>query len=142
MNPLSYSSSLHLQDRRHLERIFFFNQSQPRYHERIVAAIELYSKPVVVVEGEKVFLAFEDRAVGQSLHVFEETAKGRLFLGALLYTRDRPERVTIAHIALRERCRHNFQILTQIAEDLRKNFRRIQGVRELHFFYAGRTLRV
>lgn len=142
MTALLFTSSLALHERPQLERIFFFNHHQPRYRERIMAAIEAYSKPVVVEEGGRVFLAFERREVGQALHIFEPQGEGRRLLGALLYTRDRPERLTVAHIALRERSRNDFTIITAITEELRAIARRVKGVEQLYFFYADVSLRV
>lgn len=96
----------------------------------------------MAVDGGRAFLAFERRAVGQALHVFERQGNAPRLLGALLYTRDRPERITVAHIALRERCRNDFAVITGIADEFRSIARRIRGVEQVHFFYANATLRV
>lgn len=142
MNRFYFASSIDFKFKKDLEQIFFFNPSQHRYHDRIVAAIEAFSKPILVVEGDKVMLAFEEQAVGQGLHIFEIKDHRPLLVGGLLYTRDCMDRLTIAHIALGGFRRKDFRLLTEVNEEMKRIAKRVRGVQTIYFHYSGRSLKV
>ena len=137
-----YRSRIPIRYRNDLERLFFFHPEQARHRERIESAVEQYSVPVIDTSGDTVALSFRTKEVGQALHLLSDAGTEARLLGALLYVRDKPERITVVHLALRSSVRTRPEAVARLFSDLRAVFSRIRGVRELYVFYSGTRLRV
>lgn len=137
-----YRSRIPIRYRNDLERLFFFHPEQARHRVRIELAVEYYSVPVIDTAGDTVALSFRRKEVGQALHLLSDAGAGARLLGALLYVRDKPERISVVHLALRSSVRTRPEAVARLFSDLSAIFSRIRGVQELYVFYSGTRLRV
>jgi hypothetical protein len=134
--------------RERLERIFFFNWNQSRYAARITMSVQEYSKPVIEDEGDdEIALVFQDRSIGQTLHVFDSESPDAALIGVVMYERDSPEQITIIHLALHEQCREIFKkekvnVAGVVIEELFLLFRKIKGVERVRIYYTNRTVKL
>ncbi len=141
-NHWVYRSRIPLRYRNDLERLFFFHPEQARHRERIELAVERYSVPTIHIAGDTVALSFQKKGIGQALHLLSDAGPDARLLGALLYVRDEPQRISLVHLALRNAVRNRPEAVARLFSDLIAILRRIRGVRELFVFYSGTRLRV
>ncbi len=145
---IHFRSKINSSLRERLERIFFFNWNQSRYAARITQSVKEYSKPVIAEEGEgEIALVFKDRAIGQTLHIFDSIDPDAALIGVVMYERDSPEQITIIHLALHETCKEifkkeNVNIAAVVIEELFTLFRKIKGVERVRIYYTNRTVKL
>lgn len=139
----SFCAKLPAASRQDLEDLLFFNSHQSRYRARIVEVIQRFGTPQVVEEGGQLALRLPGHPTGtQCLFALWE---GEL-VGALVYSRERPEQIVLLHIAVdddyvqggRETQRGTTLCLM---EQLRQIAARIRGVETIRILYGrGVTL--
>ena len=145
---IHFRSKIDVSLRERLERIFFFNWNQSRYASRITQSVKEYAKPVIVDEGDdEIALVFNDRTIGQTLHIFDSDGHDAALIGVVMYERDTPEQITIIHMALHETCKEifkkeNVNIAAVVIEELFALFRKIKGVERIRIYYTNRTVKL
>ena len=145
---IHFRSKIDASLRERLERIFFFNWNQSRYASRITQSVKEYAKPVIVDEGDdEIALVFNDRTIGQTLHIFDSDGHDAALIGVVMYERDTPEQITIIHMALHETCKEifkkeNVNIAAVVIEELFALFRKIKGVERIRIYYTNRTVKL
>lgn len=134
--------------RHRLERIFFFNWNQSRYASRITQSVKEYSKPVIEDEGnDEIALVFEDRSIGQTLHIFDSDSDDAALVGVVMYERDSPDQITIIHLALHEQCKEIYKkdkvnVAAVVLEELFFLLRKIKGVKQVRVYYTNKTVKL
>lgn len=142
---IHFKSKIDPEYRDTLERIFFFNGNQKKYAARITQSVSEYSKPVIAQQDGKIALKFEDKKMGQTLHIFDGDYPGSNLIGVLMYVRDSQKRITIVHLALHERCKKIFcvdgvNVASVVIKKLFSIFKQIKGVERIRIYYLNKEL--
>lgn len=144
---LHFQSKIKPEYREDLDSLFYFNRNQTRYVDRINKSIEEYSKPIVIEENGEVSLVFEDRNVGQTLHIFDGDHEGASLIGVVMYVRDTKERITIVHLALHENCNliyksEGINIASIVMEEVLTLVNTIKGIERVRIYYINREFSI
>jgi hypothetical protein len=144
---LHFKAKISPEYREDLDSLFYFNRNQTRYVERINQSIDEYSKPIVVEENGEVALVFQDRSVGQTLHIFDGEHKGASLIGAVMYSRDSKNRITIVHLALHENCKTIYKkegvnIASLVLDEVLKILTKIKGIEKVRIYYINKEFSV
>lgn len=144
---LHFKAKISSEFREELDSLFYFNRNQTRYVERINKSIEEYSKPIVVEEDGEVALIFQDRSVGQTLHIFDGEQESASLIGAVMYSRDSKKRVTIVHLALHEHCKTIYKkegvnITSLVLDEVLKIITKIKGIEKVRIYYIDKEFSV
>lgn len=144
---LHFKSKISAEYREDLDSLFYFNRNQTRYVDRINKSIEEFSKPIVVEENGEVSLVFQDREMGQTLHIFDGDRDGASLIGAVMYARDSKKRVTIVHLALHENCNTIYKndginIASIVMEEVLKLVNKIKGVERVRIYYINKEFSI
>jgi hypothetical protein len=140
---LHFKSKISADYREDLESLFYFNRNQWRYASKITQSIEEYAKPVVAEEGDELSLVFENRDLGQTLHVFDGDGPAPNLIGVIMYVRDSEKKITIVHIAMHERCKTIYRndginITSIVIDEVFTIFKKIKGVEKVRIYYIGK----
>ena len=136
---IAFKSRVRHEHRRSLERLLFFNGCQSRVLHGIVAAIERYGPPEIVVDGEFLRVRVAKQPDVQTLFAID-AGSGRP-IGVAVYLRADLEHVTVLHLGLGEEyCaggpQDSAKLLLQLMREVRRTSRRIKGVRRLEVLYG------
>lgn len=142
-----FKSTLDISYKDTLERIFFFNQRQHIYRDRINQSIDEFSMPVLKNQGKQVAIVFKEEWMGQTLHILDSESPGAELIGIVIYTRNAQDMITIVHFVLHEACNtilknDNLNIALVIFEELFKVFKRIRGVNKVQLYYTGKVFNI
>ncbi len=101
----------------------------------------------MVEENGEVSLVFEDRNIGQTLHIFDGDHDDAELIGVVMYVRDSDERVTIVHLALHENCNRIYKsegvnIASIVLEEVIKTMQPIKGIKRIRIYYINREFGV
>ena len=145
MGRIAFTSSLRTDYRRRLESLLFFNPGQHRVRSAVLAAIEVYSLPVIIVQNGRLRVQLKS---GREVHALFAVAEGALrqqLVGVVVYTRLDSATILVLHMAVTEeyslRGSHGGEmLLMQLIEQLIEIARGILGVRTVRLLYAkGQT---
>ena len=140
VESIAFRSRVRHEHRRALERLLFFNGCQSRVLHGIVAAIERYGPPEIVVEDEFLRVRVGKQPDVQTLFAID-AASGRP-IGVAVYLRADLEHITVLHLGISEEyCAGGPQAATKLPlrlmRELRRSSRRLKGVRRLRVLYGG-----
>jgi hypothetical protein len=138
-----FKSKLAEHYRDELDSMFYFNRNQKRYVDRINSSIEEYSKPIVVEEDGEVSLVFQDRKIGQTLHIMDGDYEDAALIGVVMYVRDSKERITIVHLALHEECgrihkEEGVNIVGLVLHEILSLFKKMKGTERVRIYYIDK----
>ncbi len=133
------------QDR--LDSLLFFNTQQHKVRSEIILAIESFGNPTIVDKNGSLRIDVDPYTAVQTLYVLDDETDGSDLLGAVIYTRDSTENITILHIAVDERFSSsgpyaNRLLTLHIYNKVKQIAGRISGVRTLTLFYAPHQRRI
>jgi hypothetical protein len=104
MQEIFFNSKLHVKYKSDIERIFFFNKNQIRYHDKIEKSIEVYGIPHIEIIENHIHFTFEKIKSFQYLYAFDDKNYSGIVLGIAHYFRDTTEDMKIIHIAVDDNC--------------------------------------
>lgn len=141
-----FSSVLSYQYRDDLETLMFFNPQQSKVKPAIVATIEKYGIPRVVVEGELLRIRVEKFAEVQALFALENIGGYSNLAGVIVYVRTDKETIVVLHLAVKEEYSFsgilaNKMLVMQLIVKLREIASRIKGVRSIMVVYGKNGIR-
>ena len=143
---ISFASKIDASYKNDLERIFFFNWHQSKYAPRITQSVKDYAKPIIFDNDDgSISLEFEERAMGQTLHIFDSEQDGASLIGVLMYVRENNKQITIVHVALHEGCTKLFNdsginVLSLVTKKIKEMFSRIKGIEKIYFYYNNKSI--
>ncbi len=143
------ASSVPATQRVALEELLFFNRHQGRVRHQIVASIGDYGLPQIVDTDQGLRVGLAGRRDAQSL-VATAGPEFERPVGAIIYVRDQPERLVVAHIAVDEEhasdgTRADRLVILRLLAAVRGVARVTAGVLYVDFYYAdgrARTIRI
>lgn len=97
---LHFTSLLSVGYREELERLLFFNPGQRRVEAGILRAIVRCGPPEIIVRGLHLRVALSKCPDAQNLHALAPGPERPCLAGSVVYLRERPENLMVAHIAV------------------------------------------
>lgn len=133
-------SRLPLGMRGQLESMLFFNSGQHRMRHAIQASIERYGIPELTDEGGWLQLKVAGVPAAQCLFAVHEEDGRERPVGAVVYTRDSEERLTVLHLSVADEYafggRHaGERVLPQMLQRIRQVARVTTGIRQVEVAY-------
>lgn len=140
--PFAITSRLGVEHRAALEELLFFNRLQNAVRTRIVATIERYGMPQVVVRDG--MLRIELAGVAEVQSLFAVTPREPI--GVAVFLRESEERFVIVHVGVAEQFsaaggRANDHVFFHLLNAIREAARRTRGVRSIDLFYGQGVVR-
>lgn len=137
MKELNFSSKLDQSYLDNLRQLFFFNKRQENYRPQIVELIKEYGEPVIVRNGENIFLQLTDEKMNQCLFAKYHND----LVGALLYTRNTTSNISILHLAIDESYFSNtensrFMLSLQLINKVKEIAGKIKGIETISLEYS------
>lgn len=136
---LTITSRLPLERRSALEQLLFFSRQQHKVRHRIVESIESFGPPEIVAIDGTLRVRLSGRHDAQTLFAVVDGRQDPV--GAVIYVRDRPDRLVVVHVAVDHR--YSAEGRFADAHVLLKLLRAVRGVGEVtagvthvDFFYA------
>lgn len=135
---IEFSSHVAAEHRPALEALVFFNSCQDRVSDCIADAVERFGAPEIVADGRRLRLQIKDLHDVQTLFAIE-SGTGRP-VGVAMYMRPDFENITVLHVSVAAEYasggrRAGCQLLLRLLREVRRNARRVKGVRRLHLYY-------
>lgn len=142
MQAILFSSTLSRKYKDDLEQLLFFNPQQHDVQAGIVAAIERYGLPRIMVEQELLRVCVAGLPEVQTL--FALTDPENELVGVIVYVRVDQEKLVLLHIGIQEKYslageQAEAMLLLRLLAKLREIARRIKGVEAITMMY-GRHL--
>jgi hypothetical protein len=146
MTDFHFSSVLRSQYRDDLETLMFFNPQQSKVKPAIIATIEKYGIPRVVVERELLRIRVEKFAEVQTLFALENIGEYPNLSGVIVYVRTDRETIVVLHLAVKEEYSYsgilaNKMLAMRLIIKLRELASRIKGVRSIMVVYGQDVIR-
>ena len=140
--PFTITSRLGVEHRAALEELLFFNRLQNAVRTRIVATIERYGMPQVVVRDGALRIELAGVAEVQSLFAVAPPEP----IGVAVFLRESEERFVIVHVGVAEQFsaaggRANEHVFFHLLNAIREAARRTRGVRSIDLFYGQGVVR-
>lgn len=135
---IEFSSHVAAEQRPALEALVFFNSCQCRVSDCIADAVEQFGAPEIVADGRRLRLQIRDLHDVQTLFAIESRT-GRP-VGVAMYMRPDFENITVLHVSVAAEYASGgslarSQLLLRLLREVRRNARRVKGVRRLHLYY-------
>jgi hypothetical protein len=135
---IEFKSHVSADQRSALEALLFFNSCQGRVSDCIADAVEQFGVPELVADGNRLRIQIKDLHEVQSLFAIE-AASGRP-VGVSVYMRPDFEHITVMHVSIAAEYasggqRAQCQLLLRLLREVRRNARRVKGVRRLELYY-------
>jgi hypothetical protein len=126
---IEFKSHVSTEQRSALEALVFFNSCQGRVSDCI---------PEIVADGKRLRIQIKDLHEVQSLFALEANT-GRP-VGVAVYMRPDLENITVMHLSIAAEYasggqRAGCQLLLRLLREVRRNARRMKGVRRLELYY-------
>jgi len=143
---IAFASSIPAAHRVSLELLVYFNSVQSRVADGIVDAVERFGPPEIVADGDRLRVCVTNLPEAQSLFAVE--ARTGRPLGVAVYARSDIHHMLVVHLGIAAEFasggpRAHEQLLLRLLREVRRNSRRIKGVRRFELLYAsGRTRHV
>jgi len=147
MSTVHFTSALDPSYRSRLEELLFFNANQSTTGPQVIAVIERYGAPRVVVDGEKLRVLCGGSLCPQTLYAVETSETSQALVGVVIFTREE-ETLVVLHIAVREDYTQRSQpgrrpLVLEMLEEVRGIGRRIKGVSSIAVFpYTAQEARL
>jgi hypothetical protein len=144
--PFAITSRLGAEHRAALEELLFFNRLQSAVRTRIVATIERYGMPQVVVRDGVLRIALAGIADVQSVFALAPPGMTPGPIGVAVFLRESEERFVIVHVGVAEQFsaaggRANDHVFFHLLNAIRDAARRTRGVRSIDLFYGHGVVR-
>jgi hypothetical protein len=138
---LRFTSSLRPDYEQALERLIFFNPGQRRAFDGVLDSIETFGAPRLQVEGGRLRVKLEKLEDVQALFALD----GKRLVGVTVYSRVKPERLAVIHLAVDEAYSFAGQfgrspVAIRMVRQVREGARRIKGVETVRVLYGGRRI--
>jgi hypothetical protein len=87
-NNFIFSPYISESTREELQEVFYFNTNQERYRSKIINAITLYGKPIIVIENHLITIQLnKPNLQQQTLFIIDKENANRL-IGVLIYVKE------------------------------------------------------
>jgi hypothetical protein len=144
---LYFKSKIDRRYREELDRLFYFNGNQKKWEAVVEQSIIDYAYPVLMEKNGKVAIGYEDKGIGQSLHILDSDRPDASLIGVVIYTRESVDTITIIHLVLHEQCseilkKSGVNIGLMVIRSLIPRFKKLKGVNKLRFYYTNRVIRI
>jgi hypothetical protein len=144
--PFAITSRLGAEHRAALEELLFFNRLQSTVRTRIVATIERYGMPRVVVRDRLLRIELDGSAEVQSVFAVAPAGESPGPVGVAVFLREGEERFVIVHVGVAEVFsaageRANEHVFFHLINAIRDAARRTRGVRSIDLFYGRGVVR-
>ena len=139
---LRYTSALDPEYSEELEQLMFFNPGQQAALATIMDSVETVGSPSLYIDDGHLRVKVEKLDGVQTLY----TLDGEKLVGVIIYSRTRHEYLTVIHIAVN----HDYSsdgkfagkmLVMRMLELLRKNARRINGIKSIRVMCTGNQAR-
>ena len=135
---IEFKSHVSAEQRSALEALVFFNSCQGRVSACIADAVEQFGAPEIVADGKRLRIQIKDMHEVQALFAVESNT-GRP-VGVAVYMRPDLENITVMHLSIAAEYasggyRAGCQLLLRLLREVRRNARRVKGVRRLQLYY-------
>jgi hypothetical protein len=135
---IEFKSHVSTEQRSSLEALVFFNSCQGRVSDCIAEAVEQFGAPEIVADGKRLRIQIKDMHEVQSLFAIESSS-GRP-IGVAVYMRPDLEHITVMHLSIAAEYASGgrmagSQLLLRLLREVRRNARRMKGVRRLELYY-------
>jgi hypothetical protein len=88
-----------------------------------------------------VSLSFEKKEIDQALHITINTGGVSVLCGAMLYVRDRPDQITLVHIAIDKSVAVDITI-EMVLDKLKTVLKKVKGISKVHLYYTNTILKI
>ena len=144
--PFAITSRLGAEHRAALEDLLFFNRLQGTVRTRIVATIERYGMPRVVVRDRLLRIELDGSAEVQSVFAVDQADASHAPIGVAVFLRENEERFVIVHVGVAEAfsatgARASEHVFFHLINAIRDAARRTRGVRSIDLFYGHGVVR-
>jgi hypothetical protein len=144
--PFAITSRLGAEHRAALEELLFFNRLQNAVRTRIVATIERYGMPQVVVRDGALRIELDGVAGVQSVFALAPDGASAGPIGVAVFLRESEDRFVIVHVGVAEAFsstgeRANDHVFFHLLNAIRDAARRTRGVRSIDLFYGQGVVR-
>jgi len=103
VRTIQITSILPVSYRDELERIVFFNPEQSKVATPLLAAVGRYGVPTITEEAGRLLFHLSGFREIQSLFALDESEAPAALVGAVMFVRDREDRMLLLHLAVHER---------------------------------------
>jgi hypothetical protein len=100
MSAVYFSSVLKKDYRNDIEQLLFLNPNQEKALPSILRSIKRYGQPKIVEKDSLLRIAIGNCIDAQDLYAFEQHLMFPRLVGCVIYLRDRPDNLSIAHLAV------------------------------------------
>jgi hypothetical protein len=144
--PFAITSRLGAEHRGALEELLFFNRLQDTVRTRIVATIERYGMPQVVVRDGTLRIELDGVAEVQSVFALAPGGASAGPIGVAVFLRESEERFVIVHVGVAEQFSAggdgaDQHVFFHLLNAIRDAARRTRGVRSIDLFYGHGIVR-
>jgi hypothetical protein len=144
--PFTITSRLGAEHRTALEELLFFNRLQSAVATRIVATIERYGMPQVVVRDQLLRIELDGVTEVQTVFAVAPAGAHPGPIGVAVFLREGEDRFVIVHVGVAEAFsatgeRANEHVFFHLINAIRDAARRTRGVRSIDLFYGQGVVR-
>ncbi|MFY7732892.1 MAG: hypothetical protein ACOVSR_05370 [Bacteroidia bacterium] len=118
--------------REELQELFFFNSNQSRYQTKILNAIEIYGKPIIISENELITIRLSTQNINQQTLFILDKEKESKLIGVLIYVKELTT-INVVHLSFCEQ--NNFSKFCFIIKKFSQMLKNIKNIKFLKFQY-------
>lgn len=99
-NNFIFSPYISESAREELQEVFYFNVNQERYQSKIINAITLYGKPIIVIENNLITIQLDKPKLQQQTLFIIDRENANQLMGVLIYVKEN-NLINIVHLSFR-----------------------------------------